>query len=92
LSESEGDRPSERTRKIAWALGIAVIIWRICTVPAGSLWRDWLVLVTIAVMARVSRPGGRIASAATIAVAAFMLTTYARGQLPHLLETLGLWH
>lgn len=87
----DGAHQVGRPITFGWALVLALLLWRVWSVPTESLWRDWLLLVTFAVAARVWKPASRFSSATTIFVAAFMLTVYVQGQLPHLLETLGLW-
>lgn len=80
--------PLARGGVLLSALGAA--IWRAAVVPAGELWRDWVLILAAYAAYTACLRESRHWPAATAGVMAFLLGLYVQGQFPHLLAVLGL--
>ena len=67
-----------------------ILVWRIVTVPAATLWRDWLLVVAAYWLVLSISPRSSARSTFTVTAMAYLLGIYVAGQAPHTLAALGL--
>jgi hypothetical protein len=67
-----------------------ILVWRILTIPAATLWRDWLLVVAAYWLILSIAPRSSSRSTLTVTAMAYLLGIYVAGQAPHTLAALGL--
>ena len=82
--------PLDRVRLLQAAAALVLLGWRLAVQPAGSLWRDWMVVIAVYGLATAVSARDSLRTSATAAVAAYLLGIYVQGQAPYALTVLGL--